>query len=284
MHLVTASGSNEMIQLSWKEINENNDDFKHKFDLALRDGFFYVQIPDNIKHLISKAQEFGKSIRTDETLKQHDLGERLGYQARHGTQAVSFVSMKHQWKQVLPEAVKDLAIAMDTIALEILKASLRHLGVSEELWSKVTGKLTDGEGSNVFSFNNYKPGNEKIGLIPHKDMGWITVLFIDKTGLEKSLDGKIWKPIPPKEGYFVINFGRAFELLINKTDKLQASVHQVRRLDEERLSFGTFINHREGTNIHQISENGSLKELETYEQYMNRCFEEFQKLQNEWSQ
>lgn len=269
------------IQLTLSEIKEQNGDFKGKFNQALKDGFFFVEIPEHINKWLGEAKSFGNSLRTNQVLKELKLGERIGYQERFGTQAVSFVAKKHQWEQVYPKAIVELAQAMDALAIEILKTALSHCGVSKDLWSEATGKLTEDKGCNVFSFNHYKPGSEKMGLIPHKDMGWITVLFIDKAGLEFSKDLKTWTGIFPKEGYFVINFGRAFELLINSVDKLRASVHQVHKLNEERLSFGVFINHNEGTQIYQLNSEGKLEALCSYQDYENKCFSEFLVLQKE---
>lgn len=277
----TNSENYQMIQLTMEELYNKEEDFNEKFDQALKDGVFYVKIPNKLKKQIELAKEFGNNLRTNDDLKKLNLGEQKGYQERFETQAVSFVSSKDQWEDVFSEPIKNLAIAMDGIARDILKASLKHLSVPEKLWSLATGELTDGKGSDVFSFNHYEPGNQKIGLIPHKDMGWITVLFIDKMGLETSKDGKNWTSVPPKEGYFVINFGRAFELLINSTDRLRASLHRVHRLTEKRLSFGIFINHNEGTNIYQLKEDENLKQIGTYKQYLEQCFSEFQELQKE---
>ena len=272
---------NPFVQLTWRELEEKKDNFNDKFKQALRDGFFYVEIPEKLKTNTPHAQAFGNSIRANDSLHSLDLGERLGYQVRQGTQAIAFSAMHSQWEKVFPEPVKDLAIEMNTMALKILKISLEQLQVPQDQWSLVTGELIDGKGSNVFSFNSYKPDRQKIGLIGHKDMGWITVLFCDKLGLETSLDGKNWVSVAPKEGYAVINFGQAYEKLLNDKSKLRASVHRVRRLEEERLSFGVFINHKEGSDIYQMNADNQVEKIGTYEDYLNSCFSEFQKLQQE---
>ena len=275
---------NPMIQLTWQEIEKKTESFKQKFTQAVRDGFFYVEIPEEHKKRIEEAKKLGNSLRTNDFLKGFQFGDpRLGYQIR-GSQAVAFCAMKDKWEKVFPEPVKELANEMNKLALTILKSALTQLGVPENLWAVATGELTDAKGSEVFTLTHYKPSEDKkdkIGLITHKDSGWITILFIDKTGLETSKDGKHWTPIPPKEGYYVVNFGRAFELLFASEDKLRASLHRVRRLEEERLSFGVFINHREQADLFQIDEKGNLKQIGTYEQYLKKCFAEFQALQDE---
>lgn len=280
--ITNASSIYTPVAFSRAELRQKEEGFKEKLTQAQQDGFFYVEIPEGCREKIEATIKFGNQLRTNDALKSLDLGMRLGYQERHGTQAVAFCAMKNQWEDVYPGPVKDLAEIMNQVALDILKISLEHLSIPSDLWSPATGELTDDKGSNVFSVNSYQQGEQKIGLIPHKDMGWITVLFIDKVGLETSLDGKNWTSIPPKEGYFVINFGKAFELLINSSEKLRASVHRVRRLEEERLSFGIFINHSEGTHIHQINGAGKIEPVKTYEEYLSDCFSEFQHLQTEF--
>lgn len=274
------TSSPEMIKLTLDEMRQKDSSFQWKFGQALKDGFFYVQIPEKCAMKISEAVRFAANIRNDESLKRKDLGNpRLGYQERHGTQAVAFSAMKHQWQQVFPSKVAEVAEEMNAIALQILKEALQQLSVPEEMWSLATGELTAGKGENVFSCNHYMPGEQKIGLFPHKDMGWITVLFVNKVGLQTSLDGKKWIDIPPKDGYFVVNFGRAFELLINSTDKLRASLHRVERLEKKRMVFGVFINHNTGTSIYELNEDGALVLKQSYEEYSNQCFTEFSELQ-----
>jgi isopenicillin N synthase-like dioxygenase len=271
-----------MIKMSWKEMQDKSVEYHQKFGQALKDGFFYVEIPNGLKHKVAGVQQFAKTIRTNETLKAAQLGDRLGYQERHGTQNVAFCALSHQWEQVYPQEIAEVAKEMNKISIEILKSALQYLSIPEEKWSLATGELTDGKGSNAFSINHYLPQEKKIGLIPHKDMGWITVLFIDKAGLQSCMDGKEWIDVPAEKDHFVINFGRAFEILINETSQLRASIHRVREIAQEeieRTSFGVFINHTEGTCIQQMDDQGSLVQKQTYGEYLNQCFAEFSELQ-----
>lgn len=274
-----------MIHLTSQEMEKQGTHFNEKMSQALQDGFFYVEIPETLREKTEKVIEYVNGIRDNTSLKTANLGNaQLGYQERHGSQAVAFSAMSHQWEQVFPTEVVEVARSMNALAVGTLKAALQHLSIPEAAWAQATGKLTDGAGSNVFTTNHYKPGEQKIGLIPHKDMGWITVLFIDKRGLETSKDGKQWEDVPPQKGYFVINFGRAFEILVNSTDKLRASLHRVRRLEEERMSFGIFINHTEGSPMYQIDDQNRLSQVGNYDDYLQKCFSEFDALQKQLSE
>lgn len=271
-----------MIKLSLQELQEKNANFGVKFEQALKDGFFYFEIPKAMKEKIATVSNFAANIRNNDALKTYKFeNPRLGYQVREGTQAISFLAMSYDWKRIYPNDVLDIAIAMNGLALDILKASLQQLSIPKGMWDQATGGLTNNEGSNVFTINHYKSKHDdnSIGLIPHKDMGWITVLFIDKLGLETSIDGKNWTSIPPKEGYFVVNFGRAFELFINNENLLKASLHRVSTIIGERQVFGIFVNQKEGAPIHQIDIKGDLIETGNYQEYLNKCFAEFQAVQ-----
>lgn len=265
-----------LIAITQEDFAQKGPEFKQKLEQALRQGFCYAEIPADID--LTPAKLFAQNVRAnEETLRKHDLGMHCGFQVREGTQAVVFNAKQPDW-DVYPDDVRVVGESMNRLATTILTEALTLLSVPEEQWNRVTGELTNGKGTNVFSFNHYQPGNEKIGLIPHKDMGWITVLFIDKLGLEAKVDGE-WASVPPKEGYFVINFGKAFEILMGDSDKLAASVHRVRQLTEDRASFGIFINHNEGTSICQMSPDGAITEKQTYEEYLSGCFAEFHALQ-----
>ena len=266
-----------MIEITLEEMKSNSNDFKTKFTQALGDGFFYIEIPETLKNNIPEVVQYTNTLRNNESLKAAQLGARLGYQEKPETQVASFSALgSDQWNEVFPPNIIEVSLKMHGLALDVLKTTLTHLNISEDVWSTVTGNITDGGGSNVFSLNHFKPGIQKLGLIPHKDMGWITIIFTEKAGLETSLDGKEWAPIPVREGFFVVNFGRVFEILINSRNKLIASLHRVNRLTEERVSFGIFLNHAKGTFIHQFDhDQQKLICKGTYEEYLASCFKEF---------
>lgn len=274
---------NPLLSFSNKEFEVKDSIFKDKFSQALRNGFFYVEFPEAFQMHLHATTVFARTLRQREAeLKQFNSEPQVGYQVRHGTQAVSFVTKKFQWEKAYPKEIQILASAMSELALKILKEALIHFSIPQDKWNRATGELTNGQGTIVFSINHYQPGPEKIGLIPHKDMGWLTALLINETDSEMGLEAKIddqWISIPPREGYILINFGKAFEILINDPNKLTASLHRVRQVANERISWGAFINHQEGTSICQLQSSGELHEIQTYEEYLQGCFKEFEALQ-----
>lgn len=281
--------NNKVFQIN--DFEKKDFNFKTKFGEALKDGFFYIEIPESSKQLIPKVISFSEALRDNQTLKAVQLGPQLGYQVRQGTQAIAFCAKSNQWQEVYPFEVVQVASMMNELANKILHSALEQLDIPRELWGMLTGGLSEGKGTNVFSLNHYREEKitspaekKKIGLIPHKDMGWITVLFINKTGLEAHIEGNKWDKVEPKEGYFVVNFGRAFEILLNSTSKLKASLHRVRHVADERISFGIFINHTEGTSVYQMNERREIVKQESYQDYLSRCFSEFAAVQKQFQE
>lgn len=280
--MINISESNKLVSFKKSEFLEKGDAFKQKFSAALRQGFFYMEIPEEIKQGLNSAISFAEELREQqEKLKSFDLGVQAGYQVRKGTQVVAFVAKKEDWQKVHSTEVQSVALKMNDLALELLKEALQCLDIPIDQWEKATGGLTHGKGSNYFTVNNYKPGPEKIGLIPHHDWGWITVLFINQIGLEAMVDN-VWTDIPPKNNYFVINFGKAFDTLIDDKTKLNASLHRVRHLFEKRISFGLFINHDENSSVYQLKK-GNLIEKQSYREFITERFAEVEALQEDYS-
>ena len=95
----------------------------------------------------------------------------------------------------------------------------------------------------------------------------------NKKGLYARINDK-WCPIPPKPGYIVVNFGKAFELLVNDRSKLVAAWHVVEQITKEkhggdRISFGFFSNNTADAEVKSISSAGTLKVLYSrYDEYV----------------
>jgi isopenicillin N synthase-like dioxygenase len=271
-----------MIQISWQEMQSEDNPFKEKFGQAMKDGIFYLGIPEELKKNIPESVQYAEKLRKQTELKSYRTASNiLGYKRREDAQIVSFTALEHQWDHIFPNAILEIANVTHAIAIDVIKKALRRLSISEEVWSVATGGLTDNDGLVYFSINHYKPNKKMIGLIPHKDMGWITVLFINKHGLEKRNDEGVWEDIPPKEGYFVVNFGQAFEILVNSVNKLKACIHRVRRVEEERISFAAFLHQAHGTDMHNIDNEGNLIRAGSFEDMVKICYSEFDELQME---
>lgn len=260
-----------MIQISWQELKCDENLPKEKWGQAMKDGCFYLGIPELLKNNIPFTVQYAEELR-----------KRDAYIKRDETQYASFATFDYEWKLVFPSKTLELANSMNEIAIEVLKKTLSHLSVPEDLWKDITGMI-DNKCLAAFAINHYKPSKNKIGLMPHKDLGWITVLFINKLGLEKCNEDGSWEDIPPKEGYFVVHFGQAFEILVGSVNKLKACIHRVRHVEEERISFGTHLHHSTETDVFRLLEDGQIFKIGSHEDYKRLCASDFMKLQIEHS-
>lgn len=276
------------VKLSIEEFAEKNAESQQKWTTALQHGICYIKIPDDYKKDLGIAQKFAETIRErEQELRQFQLGRFFGYQVRPNTQAVAFLAKQKHWLQVYPSEVQRVASKMHNLTVQILCRALEHLSVPKTLWDQATGDATKGEGTTVLTFNHYQkdsnqenPEQKVLGLTPHRDMGWLALLFADKQGLQAQIKNE-WIDVPFEEGYFVCFIGKTFELLMNDRTKLSACYHRVTQVVETRISGGLFINNHKKSPIYQITLEGELEEKQTYDQFMADRFAEFEAARHE---
>lgn len=151
---------------------------------------------------------------------------------------------------------------MSELTLLVLRCAMAELGIATALWSKITGGAVDGRGTHWFAANHYRSERAQLGCAPHKDTGFVTVLYNEEPGLEASVDG-VWVPIDPAPGHFVVNFGGAFELLTAALSRpVRAILHQVRQCTRvpgaaDRFSFAAFANPPAAGDLYQVRRDGS---------------------------
>ncbi len=156
---------------------------------------------------------------------------------------------------------------MHGISIQILKKILQKCGVNEKDWSEGTGGVTDDKGWVVYSIHHYRPHIEGEGMAEHRDLGHVSVLYINQGGLQMQKDGK-WIDVPPKENHFVINFGRTLELFVGNESQLVAVLHRVRHVSD-RISFGVFTNNGKDTSLYGRSSTGELVNMGPYNDYIS---------------
>ncbi len=135
-------------------------------------------------------------------------------------------------------------------------------------------ELDDNEKQYYFICNHYRSEKNLIGLAPHKDFGFITLLSMNKPGFIAHLHG-VWGTILPKENYFLVNLGKALETLVNDTSKLTAVLHAVEYITDlhGRVSFGLSVEGNLDSPVYKLSENDSLEIIHpTFQAYLEECF------------
>lgn len=226
-------------QENWKKLSTPNcpPELVKKMEQAAKIGFFYLEIPENCRKLVGStlefANQFHKNPNVRKTPRQDDF---TAYIERSKAQCNSLYIHETKWSQLLPDDVAATAKAMNSICIEILKVLLLHLDIPEEEHEKATGGMISKKGHSQFIIHHYDPEKLVEGLVEHKDFGLITLLFINKQGLQFKI-GDSWVDAAPMDGHFVVNIGRTFEILINDKNNLLAPIHRVIQCAQERVSF-----------------------------------------------
>ncbi|MFD9904552.1 2OG-Fe(II) oxygenase family protein [Streptomyces sp. NPDC059063] len=161
-----------------------------------------------------------------------------------------------------PPELLTMSEKMSALTLLVLRCAMTELGIAPERWSEITGGAVDGHGTHWFAANHYRSERAQLGCAPHKDTGFVTVLYNEEPGLEAFVDGA-WVPVDPLPGHFVVNFGGAFELLTAALPHpVKAILHRVRQCTPapgaaDRFSFAAFANPPATGDLYQVHADGS---------------------------
>lgn len=205
----------------------DQNDWKHFAKI----GCGYYPIPEELKKYISPTLDLANSLNVS-------CKDQYGYSSEAKQQFEMLFLEKKDWSHY-PKETSVLAQGMSEVAVSILLNVLQALEINPELYPKITGGLSNFEGKNFFKIVHYDATKNLPGILWHKDIRWVTVLFINQEGLQGKVDGKVID-IGPLEGYFVVNLGVFFEAFINDQEKLKAFEHQVQQVKKDRVSFGIF--------------------------------------------
>lgn len=284
MEIATKVVSEPIVTISEDEFKTSSDTLNEKLLKAAQHGFFYLEIPDNLKESVKDAVQFAHTFYCDQELKEKTK-EIPGITGFHELgQSESLMSMEEHWQSIYPQPILQLAnrltMVSETVLGKVLSLVVPHL--PQELWRQATGGAYGKSTSHSFSFNHFRTDKEIVGYPAHRDIGFITLLFINKDGLYAHINGK-WQPVQPKEGYFVVNFGSALEILVNDHSKLVAAWHVVEQITQEkhvgdRISFGLFSNCDEHAPVMQATSDGEL--IEVYPTYLAFTHEQINKAKN----
>jgi isopenicillin N synthase-like dioxygenase len=124
---------------------------------------------------------------------------------------------------------------INKLGIDILKMFFRHFSIAEVDYNNASGGITSNKGSPAFAFHHYRGEKNEEGLPAHKDFGHLTLLYINKLGLQFKVNNE-WVEAAPIPDYLVVNVGRTLENLINDHSKLIAPIHRVIQCSE-RVSF-----------------------------------------------
>ncbi len=190
-------------------------------------GVFYLKIPDPV-HLES-AREFGCGLLDPDSpyRKIPQYGDLEGFIALENNQQTKLALRRHHWEQHYPADITQFGRELDQIGVAVIREVLRQSGIPEGHWSRASGGYAAGEGTAFLNFVHYDTRNPDLGLRPHTDYGFVTILDATAVGLQIKIAGD-FVDVPVLPGHLLINFGEAMHFVTAHSERtVGAVVHRV---------------------------------------------------------
>lgn len=198
--------------------------------------------------------------------------EDKGYKNLDDQQCEIFALEMADWDAFYPDKVARLGHQMTDLGLGILRNVLEHLGIEKSDWEKITSGLLEKRGHHNLNFNHYRSEKNCSGFKFHRDQTWVSMIRSTQAGLVGVVEDEIFS-LNPVPGHFIINFGRAIELLTEgMVTPVRANIHGVVRTQrsaglEERTSYALFLDSNLAGWVYRY-ENGTLKPIQKVEKYI----------------
>ncbi|MEC7517160.1 MAG: 2OG-Fe(II) oxygenase family protein [Pseudomonadota bacterium] len=196
-------------------------------DVAWKLGVFYLKAPDWLD--LEVARHFGRDILDPESPHQNipQYGELEGFIALENNQQTKLALRRHRWDEHYPTEIAQFGRQLDDIGRTVIREVFRQSGIPEELWTDASGGYSSGQGTAFLNFVHYDTSQPDLGLRPHTDYGFVTILDATSPGLQIELDGQ-FRDVPVLDGRLVINFGEALNFITQHSNRsVAAIVHRV---------------------------------------------------------
>ena len=196
-------------------------------DLAWELGVFYLKAPDSLD--LARARQFGREILDPQSLFRDipQYGELEGFISLENNQQTKLALRRHRWDEHYPAEIANFGRELDQVGMAIIREVFCQSGIPEPLWGEASGGYATGEGTAFLNFVHYDTRQPDLGLRPHTDYGFVTILDATAPGLQLQLDGQ-FVDVPVLPGHLVINFGEALNFITQDSDRsVSAIVHQV---------------------------------------------------------
>jgi len=190
-------------------------------------GIFYLRLPEGL-HL-DGAREFGRGLLDVDSpyRKLPKYGDLEGFIALENNQQTKLALCRHHWEQHYPADITQFGRELDRIGVAVIREVLCQSGIPEALWSRASGGYAAGEGTAFLNFVHYDTRNPDLGLRPHTDYGFVTILDATAVGLQIKIAGD-FVDVPVLPGHLVINFGEALHFITAHSERsVGAVVHRV---------------------------------------------------------
>ena len=196
-------------------------------DRAWQIGVFYLRAPRSLE--LDKVRCFGKGLSFPDSPYREipQYGELEGFISLENNQQTKLALQRHRWDEHYPPEIANFGRKLDEIGIGIVREVFRQSGIPEQHWGEASGGYAAGEGTAFLNFVHYDTREPDLGLRPHTDYGFVTILDATAPGLQVELDGS-FVDVPVLEGHLVINFGEALNFITQRSDRtVSAIVHRV---------------------------------------------------------
>ena len=196
-------------------------------DVAWMLGVFYLKVPDWLD--LEEARHFGRNILDPESPYRNipQYGELEGFIALENNQQTKLALRRHRWDDHYPVEIAQFGRKLDDIGRAVIREVFRQSGIPEHLWSQASGGYSSGQGTAFLNFVHYDTSQPDLGLRPHTDYGFVTILDATSPGLQIELEGQ-FRDVPVLDGHLVINFGEALNFITQHSNRsVAAIVHRV---------------------------------------------------------
>jgi isopenicillin N synthase-like dioxygenase len=196
-------------------------------DLAWELGIFYLKVPDWLD--LEVARRFGRDILDLKSPYRNipQYGELEGFISLENNQQTKLALRRHRWDEHYPTEIAQFGRQLDDIGRAVIREVFRQSGIPEDLWTDASGGYSSGQGTAFLNFVHYDTSQPDLGLRPHTDYGFVTILDATSPGLQIELDGQ-FRDVPVLDGHLVINFGEALNFITQHSNRsVGAVVHRV---------------------------------------------------------
>ena len=196
-------------------------------DVAWKLGVFYLKAPDWLN--LEVARRFGRDILEPESPCRNipKYGELEGFISLENNQQTKLALRRHRWDEHYPTEIAQFGRQLDDIGRAVIREVFRQSGIPEERWAEASGGYSSGQGTAFLNFVHYDTSLPDLGLRPHTDYGFVTILDATSPGLQIELEGQ-FRDVPVLDGHLVINFGEALNFITQHSNRsVAAIVHRV---------------------------------------------------------
>ena len=196
-------------------------------DVAWMLGVFYLKVPDWLD--LEDARRFGRDILDPESSYRNipQYGELEGFISLENNQQTKLALRRHRWDEHYPTEIAQFGRQLDDIGRAVIREVFRQSGIPEERWADASGGYSSGQGTAFLNFVHYDTSQPDLGLRPHTDYGFVTILDATSPGLQIELEGQ-FRDVPGLDGHLVINFGEALNFITQHSNRsVAAIVHRV---------------------------------------------------------